>query len=580
MPPVSPPMAWHHFTDFTPGIMHKVMGLAGQGSVQPLGAADAANTYRCIALPSGGLAPLPKRTFSLTRAGIEASLADISGALYRISGFHVTGPILAAGANGPDNVEFHLAYEYLFSTAHNGTFDQRRWRWERTRGWEAGLTVDSIASVNSAEATPAANFRRTSFADCRMHPTDATQIGFPLVAAAWYAGGGGNERVWKVYPDPNAPAVQGTLDISTTLALDNLTQHQGRLVGLQQIAHLHGTPGTWSSNEQAWWTKVNLPTLSNAIAAMFGQGQMSGYSGIKTVSAQELVAIKHRGGGLSIGGDLDNPTITALPDVISGNSGQIIPCDSPVGLIYAVIDGGIYAWQGGHTSTKLSPTLDDNFWRAPNIQGFINTDGKLDTWGDWIMVTGNWLYDTVTSSWWKIEDPSLVNVFQWAASAGAAAAGSMCYGAPITYDGAANNVVAYGWNKRIAATTYRWKSQYISPGGRAYLDRITGKMGFVYQNGGPNDRVIDIREITLQATGPANSTVTVTLSDEAGNTQAEVFTITSVDIPKIYRKATKFQCTAYKLQIDANGGGNASTDAPTVFDIGIGVVESQGQLNG
>lgn len=580
MPPPTPPLAWHHLTDFTPGIMHKVMGLAGDGSAQPLGAADAANTYRCIGLPSGGLGPLPKRTFALTRAGIEASLADIQGALYRISGFHVTGPILTSTANGLDDVEFHLAYEYLFSTAHNGTFDQRRWRWERTRGWEAGLTVDSIGSVNSAEVTPAANFRRTSFADCRMHPTDAAQIGFPLVAAGWYAGGGGNERVWKVFPDPGTPGAVGTLDISTTIAVEDLVQHQGRLVALQQIAHTHATPGTWSSNEQAWWTKVNLPAMSNTIAAMFGQGQMSGYSGLKTVSAQELILLKNRGGGLSVVGDLDSPTITALPSIVSGNGGRVIPTNTHTGLIYAVIDGGVYSWQGGDTSTKLSPTLDDNFWRVPNIRGFISNDGKFDTWGDWGMVTGNWLYDTVTQSWWLLDDPTTISIFQWASSPVASAAGSMMYGTPITYDGATNNTVVYGWNKRIPATTYRWRSQYISPGGRQYLDRITGKMGFVYANGGANDRVQDIREITVQASGPANSTVTITLIDELGNTQAEVFTITTVNIPKTYRKSTKFQCTSYKLQIDANGGGNASTDAPTVFDVGIGIIEDQRQLNG
>lgn len=532
--------------DFSPGIRHRTLREGGEVSPQPLGAATRQNTYSCFALPGGGLAPLPRRSFEYGRVALEADINRVQGGKYRVSGFHTTGPVTGTG-DGHSAVEFHLAYEYLYDSDDNGSFDKRKWRWERICGWTTNLDIDLIHSVTSTETSPAANYRATRFTDFRAHPTDATQVGVPLVAAAWYSGGGGFEEVWKVFPDPSSSATVSTADVSTTKALDQLVQHQGRLVGFEQIGHAHGDPGTWTSDEHVYWTNVNRTTLSSSTASMLAQGQMTGYGAIASVSAQEMLLIKNKHGGLVVSGDLDDPTVVALPGVISTGGLKMRPIYSPVGLIYGVKHGGVYAWSGGSSSTCLSPQLEDGFWRFDN--DLIDWAGTFDVWKDWVLCPNNFLYDTLTESWWRMDTTDDVQALNWQVSTH----DKWAYCSTASFV-SSNTPVIYGYDRSVAARNYSWKSQPLAP---------------------TVDRVVDIREIRLVAHGKGKITVTLTGAD--GRSRTEVLRVDASNFPTVVRRDTMIQTSYVQVRMQVDGGNN---DAPIIHEISLGVRERMGIPNG
>lgn len=553
----TPTLQYARISDFSPGIRHNTRRVGGDVSPQQnqLGVADAADTYRCIALPNGGLGPLPRRTYTLTRAGLETNFQTrVQGGKFHIVGFHVSGPVTASGASGGQSrVEFHHAYEYFHDVDNNGSFETRKWRWERTRIWEASPTVETVKSVSTTtEQTPQA-YRGAYFVDYRAHPTDPTQVGYPLVACGWYAGDGGGDEVWAVFPDPAALTTLGVANISTTIALDRLVQHQGRLIGFENVPIAHG-PGSalWISDEQVWWTNVNRTTLSNTIASMLSQGAMTGYGAVATVSAQELIAIKQRGGAISIHGDIDDPTIIALPGVVATAGAKVIPVYSPLGLIYGVKHGGVYAWQGGDSSQLLSRDLEDDFWRISDTD-ILSYDGQFECWSEWVVCPNNWLLDTTTGAWWLLDDPGDVPILGWQVDPDE---GRYLYGHPVTFGDAGGGAtpVAYGWDRFNPAYSYRWKSQALE---------------FSL------DRVVNIEEIIISVIGNGD-TVTVTLSNEVGDVADEVFTIVSSNMPKRYKQRTRLTGSGIKVQIDADGGADA---APIVFEVVLGWSESQHLAN-
>jgi hypothetical protein len=598
MPLDNDTLSWINIEDFTPGIRQRVMKTSGDGSIQPLGAADPTATYRCIALPQGGIGPLPKKTYTYKPAMPEATISRVWDYNYKINGFYVDGQGYANrsfitkpyNASEIDPVIFHISYEYLYDFDTLGDY-RRRWRWEAhdfpvsASGVNSGHGYESMHLIKTYVGTtfenPSTNapvYGRTSFTAARVHATDPAQTGRSVVVGTWFRPsvwlGTSPIHFWGMYPTP--AGASAVADISTTLDISITLAHQGRILGLQWVAFTNGALEPHISNEQVWWTEVNLNSVIMTNAATFGQGRLDGYGLLASISASELMLIKHAHGALIISGDLDKPTVTSYPGVIGTNGADVIPTYSPVGLVYASLDSGIYAWQGGDTSIKLSKYMDDNFWCISDdtVPSFIDTpnetpvyfdklDGTFDTWGDWVLLTGNWLYDTISDSWWLLDDQAEVKIFHW----GVAPTGNFAYGTPITYSGqltdfdtaSGNTTIAplvNGWDKRTPTDNYKWRSQVLAP---------------------TADRVIDVREVTILASGPVDSTVTITLFNEDGDSREEQIEITST-VPKLYRKGTQFKGTAIQAQVECDAN-NATLSAPVVFKIGVGFREGQRQLN-
>lgn len=529
--------------DFTPGIRHRALGVS-PSSRAPLGAADPAATFRCRVLPDGALGPMPKMVEAHdVNVSVSADDADL-----RISGFHVTGPMQQSDNEsdytGNDNVEVHIAIH-----AFDGS--DERWYWYRVQLWNSAETVDGI---DNALITSAANdiYRATAFIDARLHATDAAALGDIFVVAGWHSDDmAASPNIWRIYPDPDAPNSNGTQSIYDLNEVSLMVQHQGRIVSIDDHVFAHGGTGYWIINDQLIWTQVNLPTYLDEdldtipeSVGVFTQGPISGYGAVVSASAQELLLVKHRGGATIVSGDLDDPTVMSLPGVMSTRGAVTYGVYTPIGFVYGSRNNGVHVWGGGDSSQKISTFLEDDFWEM-RPGDWVYFDGKFDLFGDWILCPNNWVYDIPSQSWWRIEDPATYAIFQWSVSP----QNDMFYGAPVTFqDADATNPAFYRWNAASLVTDYQWQSQYLA----ASIDRL-----------------MEIREVSIRAISPNGvSRVTVTFYDEAGNTQAEEFDVTSTILPKLIRKPTSFIGNGIKIRLDAETEDGGA--APLIYEVNVG----------
>lgn len=538
--------------DFRPGIQQRSAGI-GDSMKSPPGAADPLATFRCRAFPWGGLGPLPKVVQIKTRALVNGG--DVRDDAARIVGLHVTGPMQTNTYEstflGDDKVELHIAYEYFDGT---GAPPDHHFQWERYRVWHD----DDDSNIYSTVIThPSPNdfdfiYHPASFCDARLHATDETALGDLFVACGWHPDDMDSpSNVWRLYPDPAVPNAEGTAVILDVNESTLIVQHQGRIISIDNHVFNHGGIGNWVVNDQLVWTQVNLPTvLMDGLVVLgvgvFTQGPVSGYGAVVSASAQELLLVKHRGGATTISGDIDDPTVFSLPGVTSTRGAVTIGVYTSQGFAYGVRNGGVHIWGGGDNSQKLSPNLEDDFWMM-RPDDWVEFDGKFDIISDLLLVPNNWVYDFLTQSWWRIEDPAEYQIFQWASSPQS----SMFYGTPATFidDGP----IYYRFDYDTLVSDYVWQSQYLAA---------------------TIDRVVDVREIRIRAISPnENSEIKVTVTAESGDFVEETFQVTSTTIPKLLRANTSLKGTGLKVKVEASSGDGG--EAPVLYEIHLGIQESQ-----
>lgn len=546
--------------DFRPGIQHRTYGV-GDSTKAPPGAADPDATFRCRALPWGGLGPMPSLQQTKTKSLLDSPVEDD---LIRIVGLHVTGPMQSftytSEYDGVENTELHIVYEYIKSDDESHAF-----HWERHQIWRATQNVNIVyENVNiDHPGGPFGHFYHpASLCDARLHATDPTQLGDLFVCCGWHPDDMDSaDNIWMLYPNPLFPNADNTAVILDVNESTIIVQHQGRIVSIDNHVFDHGGTGSWIVNDQLVWTQVNLPTvemdgLTVVGVGVFTQGPISGYGAVVSASAQELLLIKHRGGGTTISGDLDDPTVFSLPGVTSTRGAVTLGVYTPKGFVYGVRDGGVCAWGGGDTSEKLSVNLEDDFWQM-KPDDWVDFDGKFSLSNELLLVPNNWVYDFETQSWWRIEDPETYQIFQWAASP----LSSMFYGAPATY--ADDGPIWYRFDHSIPVSDYVWQSQYLA---------------------GSIDRVMEIREIRLRAISPNGaSQVIATITTEEGDTQSETFEVTTTTIPKLLRIDTYIQGTGIKVKLEASTSpdeGGAAASAPIIYEVHLGVQQAQRQAAG
>lgn len=545
--------------DFRPGIQHRTFGV-GDSTKSPPGAADPDATFRCRALPWGGLGPMPRLVQTKTRDAVDGPFKDAGGGAAvgaRIVGLHVTGPMqqetYQSTILGDDRAELHIVYEYFLND------DSHTFWWERYELWRNNepsvvITSNSISHPSFFDFL----YHPASLVDGRMHPTDATQLGDIFVVCGWHPDDMDSpDNVWTIYPDPDTPNSESTQDILTVNESTILVQHQGRIISIDNHVFDHGGIGHWIVNDQLVYTQVNLPTvemdgLTVLGVAVFTQGPVSGYGAVVSASAQELLLVKHRGGATTISGDIDDPTVFSLPGVTSTNGALTFGVYTPKGFAYGVRNGGVHVWGGGDTSEKLSKNLEDTFWEM-KPDDWIDFDGQFDMCNDMLLCPNNWVYDFLTESWWRIEDPDTYQIFQWSSSP----VMPLFYGTPVVH-AADGDPIYYKFDAREAVSDYVWQSQYMTAS---------------------IDRVLEIREIRLRAISPnGSSRVVVTITTEEGDLVSESIDVTTTTIPKLLRKNTYIQGTGIKVKLEAftdpDEGGDPQP-APVIYEVHLGVQQGQ-----
>lgn len=494
---------WFSINDFRPGI---VENLSGQ---YPPGTADPSGTFRCGAdATSGTLIPL-RGQYTFT---IQWEVDDIDPGLpgnidsdeIRLIGLKAVGPIyettnLSTGVD-QNNTEIFVAIEWWDTTT---SMNLEVWRFRRHYGttptWQQVWSFTDTTQTYAATTRP----RTFTFGIGRSNNADPNVSG---PTAVWWVG----DRHARFFPDDTNTDAVGTVALpgDSTSAVNTPTQivfpsaavgHQGRVVIMPlTIVPFGSATNTFVHNESMYWTAFNdfrthgiTPERWGDITV--GAENPTGYGALASLSADELFLVKRGGGAVMIAGAVagvgpTSPTTRTLPYVrstgLSYNTGT--PC--ALGFVYPVDGDGVWMWQGGDFSQKISKQFNDgDFWRVPatNSQGADVDYGWPATQcaaaRSYVLLPNNWLFDTDLGTWWRVEDPDVWAMHRWTASERERHLYGTRSGLLNTADGLVRE-----YDLTAAACHYSWKSQPMAH---------------------TIDKVIAIREIVVVASGVGEVTI-------------------------------------------------------------------------
>ena len=601
-------------TDFSPGIFSDYHGGLTQssegGPIGVNGAATINGTYRCHSDSTGALVPLPKRVTSKTQTLLPGGNANGTTSFYPtgliasyiidanvVTGFGQTSTTAGAG----DGATVFTMHQFQYSVAGAGTTFSQFFLGRAYREFLASpTTLDFLWTKGSSTNTAAVQLAGGNLTTTRNSLTaggagtlyNVVVMGLlpystTLQGAGAFAAGeaalttydtdntnGANYPTTGVlssmfaWPSLSAPGTATVTNIgagsSFTLGVNQTIGHQGRIVTASTIQQTHLTTTSWRADSLGYYAVNDLIT-STTNQLVFGENNISGIGCMASVTADDLFIVKHYGGAVTIRGDVNNPTVVSLPFVESTYGVSAMAAVTPIGVVYGTRNG-VFVWGGGQASTKLSTQLEGFFWDHVAENGNSNETykgnrGRFEYWHPWVCVPNNYLFDTNTKAWWRLEDVGVYangfdlscpyNVYSVAASTGA------LYAFPYKLT-ATQNALYDRYDPAVLASTYSWQSQPL-------VESL--------------DRSQSFQDITLVASGGKTlgyQSVTITVSgfDKTGVPVTPVSTefawlADGTNKPVILRKNLLANFTAMYIQvfISADGG---TTAAPKVQKVQLG----------
>lgn len=559
-----PDYSWNVIKDFSPGIHQRL------SSDYPAGTASPINTYRCYAVEGGALSPLPaRRTSTITKDPLIPADTNLAEE-FRIIGLHAANPMFWPGETIPgleqNNTDIFLATEHWTGTLGGAdnqiTQSVARYRrhYQYNPAWEE-LWSASDATKYDARIRP----RHTQFATCRSNTSTPTQAG-PIVVT-WVTSGYARQ-----FPDETAAGTSGTValpgdksDPANTAGLispDTLLAHQDRIVIFPLTLSGFGANTISTTNECFYYSNKNdLRTLASELSGNYfsfppSNENPNGYGVAASLTYNECLLIKCKGGAIVLHGDMAIFSARTLPYVrgtgLAMNNGSV----SPLGYVYPTDGGGVWLWNGGDVSQHLTKHLQPEFWRPPAT----SIDGTANGWGyhwsqatdanNWVIFPNNWMWDTDLGGWWRLDDPADTvfhrahvdwrNHFLWCAPSG--------------YRDSSDPVL-YEYNLTQYAADYSWQSQ-----------PLTTSM----------DRVVNVRDVEVVATGLGTIRLTVTTRDDPQGGEV-TFTSTSASTPDVVRGVLSNAVTGNHVtfRVEAQAADpNATTGAPLIHEIRYGIQDS------
>ena len=266
-----------------------------------------------------------------------------------------------------------------------------------------------------------------------------------------------------------------------------------------------------------------------------------------------------------IQGDLNSPTVTSLPGVTPSYGVMSRAAQTPVGFVYASGDHGLWAWNGGNVSQKISEALEDNFFVNEALVGNLNPAAQIYRgptvdivpWGDWIVVTNDWVMDTNTGGWWQLGPVTGGTPHLWY---GTSWDGNSLY-ASIAVP--TNEYFMDVYSRTSPSTSWVWESYPIRIGTDAKNVNYLVKEVVVRAQG--------LGTIAVNVTGILDST-SVGLSSPVAD---GVLTYNSVDDnsqPAMKRLTMGLVAQDVTIEIAAQGA-DENTPAPILYSIAIGYEE-------
>lgn len=588
-------LEYHSLADFRPGI-YGVTQYSGQNvalQTYPLhvpdGAAQLTETYGCVALPSGSLAPGP-RVIPLDPVQAETTQANNTAALNpQVNlgmGCLAVGPVFPDATPGSFDMKDAFTYEALclytctLWVLTAGTAAISREKFRVIKGW--GTELDQTSSVTSggSNSTNSLLVSGGFFADMqsiRSADTDPTLAGYPLVLASFgygYQGAGADAGIGAgsmfIFPDINTASGDtdnfATYTPASGILGHNVIVHQGRAVWVQRPANR-----SWSADGfAAYYSMLGYAASNDIYSATIGtliipDLGLDGIFSMFSVNASELLIIRGRGGAVSIRGDLDNPTIVRLPGVQGTEGLPNVGTNSPIGYVYGS-RAGVFAWRGGDESSYLSPQLPGAFWVSPLDADVMErrkiNSGSFAFSDPYIYAPNNFMYDTVTQSWWRYLIPGV-----------------------DTDDGSATETTACGYHSTGPYSGDVYAQYYSVP----YVSNATWLPGFRISKNDRNHhykwtsqpltwtrkRMVEVRDIVMLVQGDGFITVTLSSLLQPDGAKTASFTCNNHDAPvRLSTDSFHFLGADVIVTVEATAGVQGDA-APTIHSIDFGTMHRE-----
>jgi hypothetical protein len=566
-------LQWVEIDNFSPGIITN-SDFANPVNEYPVPGSQvgqAQSAQGCIALPNGGLAPLPGLA-STTPWGATAPIAPIHtlatgvGSKNLIAGLFLNGPLYYYGGSSPypqsTGDELIIGQSQITSAGN-----QLLWI-DSVQGDNINLTSTITTILTEASATSRLNLCTMTGGTTRANTTPS-DVGIVCWALSyWFTAGTASAPTpgtWQylLYPDPTAvPTFNFNSLINSSGGPGEILCHQNRVVCMQWIPTSYTTSSSFAGGNETW-TYTDPP---NGVALLgssevFVQEDPNGYGAWGSQSASELFLVKNMIGGVVIQGDLNSPTVTVLPGVTPTYGLMSRGASTTIGFVYASQNRGVWAWNGSNVSTKISAQLEDNFMvntHLPAIERGPTVD--IQRWGEWIIVTNDWLYDTIGQGWWRLPPGTNTLTHQWYQSSSDGSTLFAAFGVPT----ASAAVDCYTLTK--PTHTFNWTSYPIRPPTAT------------------KNRSLDIREIVVRAQGMG--TVEVTLVGLQGTTGGVVSPSATLSFettpdflqPSMQRITGGLDAQDVTVTITSTGE-SSSTAAPIVYSVAIGYVETPAKVS-
>lgn len=574
---------WLTVSDFTAGI-RQILNANSLGPLSPqhIGTASAiatdtsVATWGCIALKNGGIGPLPFKfgTISLgpTAGGGPNFATKLSP--YWIGGLHIPqvpsfDSGVPPGAYSIDSASIFVSLNYVDAgpvhkyrlyrddAANTGTFAEIQDNGGLLPFYTSPVTADFV----HGGFTPMCDYRSSGAGA-------PTTPGTPYVIIGACDPGTLGVRVFQ-YPRPTFNGRMG--NYVTMKNPVHLLSHQGRLfvngyntpylLDLQSIIH----------NDDTFWTIANQDTYDNGgLSSSLTQATVGTYGSFGSASASELVAIRATSyGGLTISSDLNDPIITDYAGIQGTNGCHIQGCWTPIGYVYASLNGSVNVYAGGGRSQDIASELENGFWHStlpqticqnvansypsPGTPG-IPFMGKIAYHSGFIFMPGNWLYEIASNSWWRFKTPGNAFASHYFASSPL----GHVYASDSTWVNGSQGFLSQAAFETSAADQWQWTSQLIPIAQETEMNEV-----------------LDFTLVGLVTTNSAFFAVAITSYPNNVTVFLPAFQTTDPSsTPKIYRTSLPSTLRGTHVVVRVLAVGSVGGSAPTMLRFDLGLAKS------
>lgn len=281
----------------------------------------------------------------------------------------------------------------------------------------------------------------------------------------------------------------------------------------------------------------------------------SGIGVMGSINSGELIAIRNAGGGFSVRGAMESPTVVKLPGMQGVQGANNFGVMTPLGFVYGS-RAGVFLWNGGDQSKCISPQLDGWFWDV-NDQTAIGTGRRLGSRGrfgwlhPFVWAPNNYVMDSRSGGWWRTTKPEV--------------AAEVPGGTSPTFRHMHYQSTAWG---RMYA--FRSSCNYEETVLADIFDPNYGarKYSFVSQPIPLTlNREIKVREVVFTVSGAGTIALTIRQSGSGGNTYN--LTVPTNTFTKRYRLTVNEDLTDMNFTVVADSG-NDNVDAPVIHQISFG----------